>query len=69
MAKEIHKEVGHGLDGSMRFTLGIIAGLLMIIGGIGLMIYGNFYILGVPLVILGLILPILMQLALSKGSV
>lgn len=69
MAKEIHTEVGHGFDGSMRFTLGIIAGLLMIIGGIGLVIYGNTYIFGVPLVILGLLLPILMQLVLSKKSV
>lgn len=66
MAKGIHKEeVGHGFDGSYRFTVGVILGLLMVIGGIGLIVYANTLIFGVPLLLLGLALPILLELILS----
>lgn len=68
MAKETYKEVGHGLDGSLRFTLSAIFGLLLLIGGILLIVYANTYIIGVPLVVLGLLLPIFLEFALSSRA-
>lgn len=72
MANENHKEVGHGLDGAYRLTIGLLIGLLLIVVGVGLIAYFQetySLIFGVPLILLGLAVPILLQLILgSRGG-
>lgn len=59
------KEIGHGFDGSVRLTVSVVIGLLLVIGGVALVAYNNL-IIGIPVLLLGLILPIFLQLALGK---
>lgn len=62
----IQKEVGHGFDGSSRLTLSVIAGLLLVIAGVGLIVFVGSFIFGVPLLLLGLLLPIFLELILGR---
>lgn len=69
MAKETDKEVGHGLDGSYRFTIGALIGLLLVVAGVGLIAYFQTVyslVFGVPILLLGLAVPILLQFVLGK---
>lgn len=62
------EEVGRKADGSYVFTIGIVLGLLLVAAGVGLTAYlGGVYsfIFGVPLILLGLALPVFLQLALA----
>lgn len=62
-------EVGRKVDGSYAFTIGIVLGLILIITGVGLIAYlGGVYsfIFGVPLLLIGLALPILLQIVLAE---
>ena len=69
MEKETRKEVGHGLDGSYRFTIGALVGLLLVVIGVGLVAYFGFssvyLIFAIPLILLGLATPIILQLLLG----
>ena len=66
MAHGIHKEIGHGFDGSFVFTLSVIIGLLMVIVGVGLVAYFGSYVFGVPILLLGLVLPVFLELVLGR---
>ena len=72
MANENHKEVGHGMDGAYRLTIGVLIGLLLVVAGVGLIAYFQTtysLVFGVPLLLLGLVVPILLQLVLGgKGG-
>jgi hypothetical protein len=59
-----HKQVGRRFDGSWTFTGSIIVGLAILIVGVLLTIYlGGIYslVFGVPLVIIGLLTPIVIE--------
>ena len=69
MAKGLHKEVGHGFDGPFRFTFAVLIGLFLVISGVGLIAYfgGMYsYLFGVPLLLLGLALPIFLELVIAR---
>ena len=71
MAENSHQndEVGRKFDGSYIFTIGIVLGLILIVAGVGLIAYlGGIYsfIFGVPLLLIGLALPIFLQMVLAE---
>ena len=71
MAKNSTQQVGRGLDGSLRLTIGIIIGLVLILAGVGLIAYlqtAYSLIFGVPLLLLGLLIPIILQFALAGNG-
>lgn len=62
------KVVGHGFDGPYRFTLGIVLGLLMVVIGAVLIGYVGSFLLGVPLLLLGLALPVVLEFLIAKKA-
>lgn len=71
MAENSHRdaEIGRKFDGSYVFTIGIVLGLILIIAGVGLIAYlGGVYsfIFGIPLLVIGLALPIFLQFVLAE---
>jgi hypothetical protein len=66
MSEDTHqpKQLGNKLDGSWRITISLIAALALIIAGALLTVFmggGYGFIFGLPLVIIGLLIPIAVQ--------
>jgi membrane protein YdbS with pleckstrin-like domain len=66
MSKDTHhpEQLGNKLDGSWRITISLIAALVLIIAGALLTVFtggGYGFIFGLPLVIIGLLIPIAVQ--------
>lgn len=73
MAKETHhtEQLGSKFDGAWATTLGLIAALLIIIAGALLTIFlGGAYslIFGVPLVVIGLLAIVIVEIVVKKKS-
>ena len=71
MAKNPTQQIGRGFDGSTRLTIGILIGLVLLVAGVGLIAYMQTVyslVFGVPLLLLGLAMPIVLQFALSGKS-
>lgn len=60
------KQVGKGFDGSLRLTLSVVLGLILVIAGVVIIVYLGSFVFGVPVLMLGLISPILLQLVLGS---
>jgi hypothetical protein len=73
MAKETHhsEQLGSKFDGAWTLTFGLVAALLVIVAGALLTIFlGGAYsmIFGVPLVIIGLLAIVLIEIMVGKKS-